>query len=201
MEHLGKKFSNAETTIDLINKKVDFNYPGKYYNENLCFFKHNFFMLLSALLSLLISLPLTYYFNINSIYNLFFLLFFVLLIYIVCIIINGYYSLLIHKYSKTMRNCFARTNAIFLNGKKFKIDLSNKYSKKYIIENNKLYILNYSIVKFNYSYIGDNPILKIETKCIEDLKKLTKIDPIEFICIITFKENIKDGILIYTGEL
>ncbi len=73
------------------------------------------------------------------------------------------------------------------------IDMSEKYGKYYYIHDNKLIIMNYSIICFEYTLITKNKLKKIYTKSVSKTKK----EHYKFICFFEFFEPIKEGYLIY----
>lgn len=196
--------TNAEITIDYKKKKVDFNYPNKNIKPNVLYFGNNFYQMVGfgwGAISFVIFyesikpqfLNLALYFPSFSILTFFVLAF--VHIYVGKILF-GYISLGIHKLSANARKYYPETNAILVQLRsKRKIDLSRKYSMRHIISGKKLFILDYCIMNFSFWYQGKNKIIKIETKSIE--KPNHKGEHNEFIAIIHFKNQIKEGIFKY----
>jgi len=213
MKYRGKKYCNAETSIDLENKKVRFFYPLKRYNENLSLFYNASYIIFGAIYGLYVSgqLEIIWLYT-NGFYNsegfipnyVICKIAFIFLMGIGGMALFGYISLLLHKCSKTARDSYPKTSAImknlihllFGNNRWNELDLKKKYSKYHYITNNKLYLFDYDIVSFRYKYIGDNKIRRIRTKCV-DYKHKNKYDPTEFIAIFFFQLPITDGILMY----
>ncbi len=203
MKKAGNRFSNAEIDIDMKKKEVSFSYPSKSYNKNSSFFYHSFYMLVGVITGAIcgIILPLMWLSNygyttldMNLEYRLISVLFFALCIYGVMVLF-GYISLFLHKYSKVARDSFPKTNAIISPSKNYEINLKHKISKIHKIEGNKLIIFNYDIVFFKYCYIGYNKIKRIITKSVDyDAKEKEHND---FIAIFIFEKPIKDGYLYY----
>jgi len=206
MKKKGKKFGNAEVTIDMRSKKIKFNYPNKQYNPNLSFFCHYFYNLVGTILGAIsgFHIPIkwlnSYGYSIMDI-NIFFYIIYVTIIVLSLLgglTLFGYISLFLHKFSKTARDSFPKTNAITktLLASKRKINLENKISRVHYITGKKLIIFNYGIVLFDYCYIGNNKIRKILTKSIEYNIKQGE-EHTEFIVIFLFEKPIKEGILYY----
>jgi len=209
LSHKGKKFCNAETCIDLEKKKVRFSYPSKKYNENLCFFFHNFYFSFGLIIGVICWYRLTtmwlasYGYSLDDLRTIFRLVF-ALSIFLFIVgggALFGYISLLIHKFSKSARDAYPKTSAINImklipKDKSNKINLEHKISKVHYIDGKKLIIFNYDIVLFNYCYIGCNKIKKIITKSVD---YNAKNDHHEFIAIFLFEKKIKDGVLIYNS--
>jgi hypothetical protein len=199
----GEGFSNAEVTIDMKTKKVDFNYPSKNkVSDDFRFFYHSFFIIVGIVSGWFILVATDLFLKNHGYEELNFLgsiivLIICLLAFFSCIIMNCYYSLIIHKSSQRMRDYYPKSNALLHNivyGKN-QIDLTKKFSKRHFIEIDKLYIFDYKIDLFDYAYIGDNKISKIETKCVD--KNKSKVDVYDFIAIVTFEKPLVDGYFIY----
>ncbi len=202
----GKKFSNAETNIDLEKKEVIFRYLSKNYNENLTFFSHSLYIIIGVIIGGISGYRFPHMWANRYGYelidlNIYAQSFISIPTLFLCIIggmiLFGYISLLIHKYSKTARESFPKTNAFSNRGKTYEINLKNKISKIHKIEGKKLIIFNYSITYFKYCYIGYNKIKKIITKSVEPIEYDSKKDHCNFIAIFIFKKPIKDGYLYY----
>jgi len=198
-QHRSKWAGNAEVEIDYVNKKVSFKYPIKKINENLAYFTHNFYLTIGFLFGIGMSLIIGRWLSfstiknglINAIYSLLLGLY-----WLGGIILFAYISLFIHKVSPAARKAFPKTNAILsLLKVKRKINLSQKYSKRHYVDENKLILFDYDITFFRFKYEGKNKLLKVNTKSVE--KKNRKGEHYDFIAIFTFKDIIKKGILNY----
>lgn len=64
-----------------------------------------------------------------------------------------------------------------------------------IVKGNQIFILDYDVVSFNYKYIGENKLIKVETKSIENEDH--KREHGNFICMMTFKKPVTEGTLKY----
>ena len=203
MKKAGKKFGNAEIDIDIKKKEISFHYPNKNYNENDSFFFHSFYVVLGLIIGLICGsiLPKMWLINhgyimedLNILYQILAILF-LFLCTIGGMVLFGYISLFLHKYSKAARDSFPKTNALIHSTNEFEINLKHKISNIHKIEGKKLIIFNYDIVYFKYCYIGYNKINKIITKSVDYDKK--KEEHMKFIAIFLFDKPIKEGFLYY----
>ena len=202
MRKAGKKFSNAETNIDVKKKEVSFRYPNEKYNENLSFFTNGFYIILGLVVGAICGLRLPIMWANKYNYDYFIidptavtLILFMIIYGVGGLILFGYISLFLHKYSKAARDSFPKTNAIALFPRqRYKINLEHKISKVHIIEGKKLILFDYSISFFQYCYIGYNKIERIITKSVEHDKDKEHYD---FIIIFLFEKPIKEGYLYY----
>ena len=192
---------NCEIEIDYIAKTVSFKVRSRE-KQNLNYFYHNFYFIVGILFGIILIIEILFKFKdfINTIvfldwgirifYNIG-LPTFIILIVAGSTVLFGYISLAIHKFSKTAREAYPKTNAIleFLKEKK-KIDLRDKESKYHIIHKNKLTILSTSVVSFKYCYIGYNKITKLKSY-FPNKKHL------DMRTLITFRKPIVDGLFIW----
>ena len=80
--------------------------------------------------------------------------------------------------------------------KAYVVDFSKKIGYKWMIEGNRLIVLNYSHIFFEYNNFSDNMIERIETKSLEGSDH--KGEHNNFVAIFTFAEPLNSGTLTYT---
>lgn len=205
----GNKFANAETIIDYKNKDIKFNYNNKEYDkkgrhwENMAFFWHSYYQFLA----LFISLFMLYIWaeivpqNPYLVDEVSFITFFftgLAFVYLAPKVLMGYTSIIVHRLSKTARNNFPVSNAILqANTRWKKIDLSeNKEVYPEGFKNSTKFLhWKYNIGRFEYSYIGENKLIKVYTKSREKIDK--KGEHFKYICIFEFEKPITDGIILW----
>jgi len=199
----GKYAGNAEVDIDVPHKKVTFNYPYGYVNEDLAYFTHTFYLLLGSGFGycfFIVTAPFNRHFmtGVPLQAQLLILGFMFLLEQVFWLIVFGYISLILHKCSKTARVAFSKTNAIpfYLKPSK-KLDLSKPYGKKYYIHDNKLILWDYSIAYFEYLYEGSNTLLRFYTKSVEDKPHLDRRIHYKFIAFFEFADPLVSGYMTY----
>ena len=204
-QHYGKYAGNAEVDIDMVTKEVSFNYPETSVNENLAYFTNNFYLTFGLFYGYFFVIVFTSTIKLiilewikglpPIVVSIFVFIFFSLVIF-GSMVLFGYISLLIHKFSPNARKAFSKTNAIFSRIKKErKIDCSKNFGRWHYIHDKTLVLFRYSIVYFDFLYEGKNKLLRFKTKSVE--KEKHKGMHFKFIAFFEFEKPLTEGVLRY----
>lgn len=196
---------NAEIKIDYEKKEIKSVYPIKKPIKYENYARHalvSHLVLIVRILTVINILRLIPLFNImveiNAIYTLCVILIMYLTPPYLAYLFFRYLSIYLHLKSSYLRKVFPKSNARFTIRKKNwkKINLREKRFRN-IVKYGRLLIINhliYNVVVFEYSYFGKNKIKKIQTICIDNLKKKKDY---KYMMIIEFEKEITEGVFKY----
>ena len=217
MEKIGKIPFNAECSIDYKKKRINFKYLTKTTDKKvlLGYFVTSPLMLLGMFVGTLLFVlwfkyiclewvkVLLYFHNpllVSLLVWIILLSFFIhfYIFYWGSIAFFGYINIFLFTRSKKLRKLYPKINAFlkYVIKRKIKIDLSRKLGKYWIIENNKVFVLKYSVMRADYELIGDcaKSIRKVYTKFYGNDKEKENIMTSKFYLIFEFSRPPKGEI-------
>ena len=189
------KNQNAEVEIDYEKKKVRFNYTTKVKNIDLGYFRHNVTQLIQIVLMIIGYIYIAErYETDNTLESILYKLCILVMYIIGTIYLTGMLSIFLHRNIKWLRENYAKTNVIIKPRWKI-IDLKEERIENVIKIGKQVIILDYSIVYFEYKYVGENKIRKIKTIDIDEQREGK--ERYNFALIIEFNKKANKGILMY----
>lgn len=110
-------------------------------------------------------------------------------------LLAGYTTLLLNCVSEKWRQGFAYRQAKLNYKPRWKVIELPTTDGKQIIEGNKMWILDYDIISFEYKYYGKNKLKKLTTKSTESRSR--RLEHFDFIAELVFEKPITEGVFMY----
>jgi hypothetical protein len=195
-KHFSLGTGNAEVTIDVPGKTVSFVPAGRNVNPNLGYFINRYYIFLGLFVGGVYSLVwMTLYKAVLP-----------LEVLVSCLVVLGLMSfwlvffaslsVFIHNRSSLARKNVGYTNSFLVVKKRRSVvfeDLQKPFFPGGLIMGHTVVVYDYDVVKFEYSYVGENELLRVETKSVEPPGH--KGEHYRFIALFTFKAPLTEGLL------